>query len=115
MCDFLTGGFMTVEIFKAWYDSVYIGDGDTVTSMPQSVYDAGYSDYMTGYTLAYGAYLEGVKFAESQKYKTLIEQAKRISELEYSLSISMCVHDDAENMTGAQRDALAMKTLGATT
>lgn len=62
---------MTVEVFKAWYDSVYVGDGDTVSSIPQSIYDAGYRDYMTGYTLAYGAYLEGVKFAESEKYKIL--------------------------------------------
>jgi hypothetical protein len=35
----------------------------------------------------------------------------RINELEYALSVCMCVHDDAENMTGAQRDALAMKVL----
>jgi hypothetical protein len=35
----------------------------------------------------------------------------RIDELEYSLSVSMCVHADAENMTGRERDALAMKVL----
>ena len=35
----------------------------------------------------------------------------RIDELEYALSVCMCVHDDAESMTGAQRDALAMKAL----
>ena len=35
----------------------------------------------------------------------------RIDELEYAMSVCMCVHDDAESMTGAQRDALAMKVL----
>ena len=38
-------------------------------------------------------------------------QQARIDELEYALSVSMFVHDDAENMTGAQRDALAMMVL----
>jgi uncharacterized membrane protein YccC len=36
---------------------------------------------------------------------------KRIEALEYSLSVSMCVHEDAEYMTGRERDELAMKTL----
>ena len=39
-----------------------------------------------------------------------VKQA-RIDELEYALSVCMCVHEDAEIMTGAQRDALAMKVL----
>jgi hypothetical protein len=35
----------------------------------------------------------------------------RIDELEYALSVCMCVHEDAEYMTGRERDALAMKVL----
>lgn len=40
---------------------------------------------------------------------------RRIDELTYSLSVSMCVHEDAEYMTGRERDELAMKTLGLNT
>ncbi len=81
----LTGGVMTVEVFKEWYNAVYIGDGEIIDRIPTAT-DKNYSEYMSGYTLAYGAYLEGVKFAESQKYKVFSEQSKKIAELEYKLN-----------------------------
>jgi len=76
---------MTVEVFKEWYDAVYIGDGEIIDRIPRPT-DKDYSEYMSGYTLAYGAYLEGVKFAEGEKLESFIRQAKRIKELEDKLS-----------------------------
>jgi len=67
----LTGGAMTAEVFKEWYDAVYIGDGEIIDRIPIPT-DKNYSEYIGGYTLAYGAYLEGVKFAE-KKIKEMIK------------------------------------------
>lgn len=43
-----------------------------------------------------------------------VKQA-RIDELEYVLSVCMCEHEDAEYMTGRERDSMAIKALRGTT
>ena len=47
--------------FKQWYDAVWLGDEEHGQTIPQTFYDERYAEYMDGYTLALGAWLESAR------------------------------------------------------
>lgn len=54
---------MKTKDFKDWYDAVYIGDGEIYNKIPSAT-DKDYTDYMAGYTLAHGAWIEAIKLCQ---------------------------------------------------
>lgn len=61
--------------FKEWYDAVYIGDGEKFDRIPSAT-DSNYSEYMSGYTIAHGAWIESAKRARADwnYYQDLLKQ-----------------------------------------
>ena len=47
--------------FKQWYDAVWLGDEEHGQTIPQSFSDERYAEYMEGYTLALGAWMESAR------------------------------------------------------
>ena len=47
--------------FKQWYDAVWLGDEEHGQTIPQIFSDERYAEYMDGYTLALGAWLESAR------------------------------------------------------
>ena len=47
-----------ISKFKQWYDAVWLGDGEHGQTIPQVFSDVQYVEYMEGYNLALGAWLE---------------------------------------------------------
>ena len=47
--------------FKQWYDAVWLGDEEHGQTIPQSFSDARYVEYINGYNLAFGAWLESAR------------------------------------------------------
>jgi len=83
--------------FKNWFDSVWFGDGEHGHEIPKPT-DKNYSEYLEKYALAYGGFLEGAKFQEQFKYKTLFEQAEKIKKLSEEIA-------ELKNVVNAFKDA----------
>lgn len=47
--------------FKQWYDAVWLRDGKHGQTIPQAFSDEHYAEYIDGYTLALGAWLESAR------------------------------------------------------
>ena len=47
--------------FKQWYDAVWLGDEEHGQTIPQAFSDERYAEYMDGYTLALGAWIESAR------------------------------------------------------
>ena len=47
--------------FKQWYDAVWLGDEEHGQTIPQTFSDERYAEYMDGYTLALGAWIESAR------------------------------------------------------
>jgi hypothetical protein len=65
-----------IKDFKEWYDAVYIGDGEKFDHIPLAT-EKNYSDYISGYTLAHGAWVESAKRARADfnYYQELLKQS----------------------------------------
>ena len=50
-----------ISKFRQWYDAVWLGDEEHGQTIPQSFSDARYVEYMDGYTLALGAWVESAR------------------------------------------------------
>ena len=50
-----------ISKFRQWYDAVWLGDEEHGQTIPQSSSDARYVEYMGGYTLALGAWIESAR------------------------------------------------------
>ena len=47
-----------ISKFRQWYDAVWLGDEEHGQTIPQSFSDARYVEYINGYNLALGAWIE---------------------------------------------------------
>ena len=47
-----------ISKFRKWYDAVWLGDEEHGQKVPQHIGDYKYAEYMDGYTLALGAWVE---------------------------------------------------------
>ena len=54
-----------VAAFKRWYDSIWLGDKEHGQKVPQHIGDCKYTEYMNGYTLALGAWMEATTQARA--------------------------------------------------
>ena len=50
-----------ISKFRQWYDATWLGDNEHGQVIPQSFSDKRYVEYMSGYTLALGAWIESAK------------------------------------------------------
>lgn len=50
-----------ISKFRQWYDAVWLGDEEHGQTIPQSFSDARYVEYINGYTLALGAWIESAR------------------------------------------------------
>ena len=50
-----------ISKFRQWYDAVWLGDEEHGQTIPQSFSDARYVEFMDGYTLALGAWVESAR------------------------------------------------------
>lgn len=81
--------FMSVKDFKEWYDAVYIGDGERYNQVPSAT-DKNFPDYMMGYTLAYGAWIEATKLAN---YDVALIASERDDAIRHAAKIANAFQD----------------------
>lgn len=53
-----------IAAFKRWYDSIWLSDENHGQKVPQHIGDDKYTEYMAGYTLALGAWMEATRLGD---------------------------------------------------